>query len=134
MAEDDDPSFHRRLTWSLGAYGSLYPSMAGRIRVIKQSQDPLIRERLEALDIVEEGGDQVRLASFAGRYRLTPAEARIALHLAGGGDIAGYAAASGVSPGTVRTHLKAVFAKTGVHRQAALANLVARAIWAGKSA
>jgi DNA-binding CsgD family transcriptional regulator len=58
------------------------------------------------------------------RLRLTPAEARIALGVARGETLAAIAAANGISVQTVRTQLKAIFTKTGVHRQAELAILI----------
>ena len=55
---------------------------------------------------------------------MTEAQARIAIFLAEGGTVNEYAEAMGVSTGTVRTHLKAIFAKTGVRRQAELAIII----------
>jgi DNA-binding CsgD family transcriptional regulator len=57
-------------------------------------------------------------------FDLTPGEARVARLLAGGTPIAEAAVALGIGSGTVRTHLKAVFAKTGVSRQVDLARLL----------
>ena len=65
-----------------------------------------------------------RRRGFVERYGLTAREARVALHLAAGGSVADYAAQYGLSEQTVRTQLKAAFAKTGVNRQSALANLL----------
>lgn len=58
-------------------------------------------------------------------YGLTPAEATIAAAIGGGRPLADAAANLGISPLTARTHLKRVFDKTGVHRQAELVRLVA---------
>lgn len=58
-------------------------------------------------------------------YRLTPAEATIAAAIGGGRPLTDAAADLGISPLTARTHLKRVFDKTGVHRQAELVRLVA---------
>lgn len=63
---------------------------------------------------------------IAGLFDLSPAEARIARALAAGETIAGAAARLGLSPETVRTHIKAIFAKTGLSRQADLLALLAR--------
>ncbi|MBB4155248.1 DNA-binding CsgD family transcriptional regulator [Sphingomonas jinjuensis] len=57
-------------------------------------------------------------------FDLTPGEARVARLLASGTPIADAAAALGIGSGTVRTHLKAVFAKTGVARQVDLVRLL----------
>jgi DNA-binding CsgD family transcriptional regulator/PAS domain-containing protein len=59
-------------------------------------------------------------------FGLSPREAALAAALAGGIDLAGAAHALGIAVGTARTHLKAVFAKTGTHRQAELVALLAR--------
>ena len=58
------------------------------------------------------------------RYGLTPAEARLALHLSSGLSLDEAAGELGVAVGTVRTRLKQVFAKTGTHRQASLVRLL----------
>ena len=51
-------------------------------------------------------------------FGLTAAESRVGLALLEGKTPAEYAAAAGLSLATVRTHLSAVFAKTGTRRQA----------------
>ena len=58
-------------------------------------------------------------------YRLTAAEARVALHAASGRSVAEIGAQLNTSPNTVKTHLRRVFAKTGVHGQAELAGIIA---------
>lgn len=58
-------------------------------------------------------------------HRLTPAEARVAASLAHGSSAVDAAEALGVSVNTVKTHLRRVFEKTGVSRQAELASLLA---------
>jgi DNA-binding CsgD family transcriptional regulator/PAS domain-containing protein len=60
-------------------------------------------------------------------YGLTPTEARVALHLVRAGTIARAAHALGLAPETVRTHLKRIYGKTGVHHQSALARLLSAA-------
>ena len=60
-------------------------------------------------------------------YGLTPTEARVALHLVRAGTIARAAVALGLAPETIRTHLKRIYAKTGVHQQGALARLLSAA-------
>ena len=59
-------------------------------------------------------------------FGLTDAEAKLAAKLASGVGIDAAAASLGVSRETVRTQLKAVFAKTNTRRQAELAALVTR--------
>lgn len=57
-------------------------------------------------------------------FDLTPAEARIAGQLVEGKAVGDIATAQGVTENTVRMHLKSVFAKTGVNRQAQLVSLL----------
>lgn len=59
-------------------------------------------------------------------FGLTPAEARIALRLGTGDNVGSAAEALGISAGTVRNHLKAIFAKTDTHRQGDLLRLIER--------
>jgi DNA-binding CsgD family transcriptional regulator len=58
-------------------------------------------------------------------YGLTLAEARVALHAASGRSVAEVGALLKISPNTVKTHLRRVFAKTGIHRQAELSSIIA---------
>lgn len=60
-------------------------------------------------------------------YRLSPMEARVAWLTTRSGSIGSAAKALGIAPETVRTHLKHIYAKTGVNRQSALAHLLATA-------
>jgi DNA-binding CsgD family transcriptional regulator len=57
-------------------------------------------------------------------FDLTPAEARVAVGIAAGETISSIADRLSVRVATVRTHLKAVFGKVGVKRQAELAQLL----------
>ena len=59
-------------------------------------------------------------AAFAKTFKLSPAETGLAARLVGGMSLRQAAAALGISEYTVRSHLKRVFAKTGVRRQAEL--------------
>lgn len=107
------------------AYAELYPSLPGRLKAVLQSTDPALRAKAAGLAVMAGRRGRAREARLREDYRLTPAEARLAAHIGDGGTIANYAALNGVAEGTVRTHLKAVFAKTGVHRQSDLARLLA---------
>ena len=51
------------------------------------------------------------------KYGLTVAEMRVLLAILQGKNLAGHAAEAGVSINTINTQVKAVFAKTGCHRQ-----------------
>lgn len=68
--------------------------------------------------------DEPEARTIAAAYGLTPREAEVAVALARGADVNAAARALGVSVGTVRTHLKAVFAKTETRRQGDLIRLV----------
>ena len=57
-------------------------------------------------------------------HGLTPKESRIVLHLIDGGTVQSCAEALDVAESTIRSHLKSVFAKTGVRRQAHLGRLL----------
>lgn len=58
-------------------------------------------------------------------YGLTPAELRVLFALVESGGVSDIAGALGVSPGTAKTHLRRLFAKTGTRRQVDLVKLVA---------
>ncbi|MBA2397202.1 MAG: helix-turn-helix transcriptional regulator [Bradyrhizobium sp.] len=57
-------------------------------------------------------------------FDLTPAEARTASQITEGKSIEQISFANGIAPNTIRTHLKSVFQKTGVQRQAELVSLL----------
>lgn len=61
-----------------------------------------------------------RIARLMETYRLTRAEARLAIEIAKGDGRAAAAARLGISVNTARTHLSSIFGKMGVHRQAEL--------------
>ncbi|TWS97615.1 helix-turn-helix transcriptional regulator [Reyranella sp. CPCC 100927] len=61
------------------------------------------------------------------RFRLTPAEAKVALQLTKGDGRLAVANRLGITLATVSTHLRHIFAKTGTHRQAELVGLLLRA-------
>ena len=67
-------------------------------------------------------------------YGLTQAEANVALASASGASIPEIAQRLSVSPNTVKTHLRRVFAKTGVSRQAELARVTASLAMVGSNA
>jgi DNA-binding CsgD family transcriptional regulator len=59
-------------------------------------------------------------------FRLTPAEADVAIAVVSGTSLAKIAADRGVKLGTVRAHLKAVFSKTHTRGQADLTRVLTR--------
>jgi len=58
-------------------------------------------------------------------YKLTPTELRVLFAIVQVGGVPEVAEAMGISPTTVKTHLRRLFAKTGTDRQADLVKLVA---------
>jgi len=65
-------------------------------------------------------------AHLSALFGLTASEAKLAAQLAAGESLATLADQSGIAKETARSRLKAVFAKTGVNRQAELAALLGR--------
>jgi DNA-binding CsgD family transcriptional regulator len=61
-------------------------------------------------------------------FDFTPAETRLALRLAGGMSLGEACEDLGISPHTGRAHLKTIFAKSGVTRQAELVRLILRGV------
>ncbi len=62
--------------------------------------------------------------ALARLYRLTPTELRVALEIARGQTLQDIADTLGITMNTVKTHLKHIFAKTGVTRQGELMRLI----------
>jgi DNA-binding CsgD family transcriptional regulator/PAS domain-containing protein len=58
------------------------------------------------------------------RFQLTKSEAALALHLAKGATLADAASELYIAYNTARSHLRAIFAKTGTHRQVQLVTLL----------
>jgi DNA-binding CsgD family transcriptional regulator len=112
---------------ALGGYAELYPSIGPRMMAAEQSDNPEVRKLMaglhEALDRRATRQRDLLMSTWA----LTATEARLAMHLAEGGSVAGYAELCGVTVGTARSQLKSIFAKMGVNRQAGLVALVPRA-------
>jgi DNA-binding CsgD family transcriptional regulator len=75
---------------------------------------------------VQKAGQDVSpaLEMLAEQFELTPAELRVLVAIMNFGGVAQVAAALKLSPATVRTHLRHVFEKTGVQRQADLVKLI----------
>jgi len=72
--------------------------------------------------------EEARIAAVAAFYRLTPSERRVFEGVAAGRRVAEIAAHNGVTEGTVRMQIKAVFAKTGTHSQVELVRLAFGAV------
>lgn len=83
---------------------------------------------LVLIDDPEAGLAALSPQHLAEAYELTPAEARVAALAGQALSVAGIARRAGVSSNTVKTHLKAIYGKLGIHSQAELVRiLMARA-------
>ena len=71
----------------------------------------------------------IPVSTIQALFDLTPSESRIARRIAEGATVEQIALEHSVSIDTVRSHVKAVFNKTGVNRQAQLASLIAGVPW-----
>jgi DNA-binding CsgD family transcriptional regulator len=71
---------------------------------------------------------KIAVAFLRSRFDLTPAEARLVVHLVTGTSLKSSAKVFGVSYETVRRQVKSVFHKTGTHRQSELVLTVIRTI------
>jgi DNA-binding CsgD family transcriptional regulator len=71
--------------------------------------------------IVADEGRGILPANFLeDRFDLTPAEARLVVHLVAGASLRSCTKALGIKYETARSYLKSAFLKTGTHRQAEL--------------
>ncbi|MGB3866679.1 MAG: helix-turn-helix transcriptional regulator, partial [Xanthobacteraceae bacterium] len=86
--------------------------------------DLLERPRVLVLIVDPGASSQAATAAIQAVFGLTAAETRVAVLIAGGLSGPQVAAKLGLSPETVKTHLKRCFDKTGVHSQVALARLL----------
>ena len=69
------------------------------------------------------GPTEAELGAF---FDLTPAESRLVRSLLGGRSLQQHAVEQGVAISTCRSQLRAIFDKTGTHRQAELVAMIAR--------
>ena len=92
----------------------------------QEAGNPLGAMPGSAAIFVQDVSEQPQFAggAFAKLYGLTPSELRISLEIAKGHSLQELSDILGVSSNTVKTHLKHVFAKTGVARQSDLARLI----------
>lgn len=108
----------------LREYAALYPSVIPRLEQAAKAGDPHVARAVKAFADASMQSEISHIARCRARFDLTDAQARIAIFLSEGGTVSEYATAMKLSVATVRTHLKAIFAKTGAKRQAELAILM----------
>ncbi len=113
-----------RFFQELKEYATLYPSVIPRLEKAAKAGNPHVARAVRAYADASVASETSHIARCRSRFNLTETQARLAIFLAEGGTVAEYAAAMNVSVETVRSHLKAVFAKTGAKRQAELAILM----------
>jgi DNA-binding CsgD family transcriptional regulator len=73
-----------------------------------------------------EGELRTKVGRWREQFGFTPAEANVALEIAKGDGRQAAADRLGITVGTARSHLSAVFDKAGVRRQAELVRLLLR--------
>ena len=104
------------------------PSSAGGAEILvaplahEHPDNPLARPMV-AVSVVDPTLQMQRLAEL---FQFSRAEARLATRLQAGYSLAEYAQGQGVALSTARTQLRALFAKTGTHRQGELVSLLLR--------
>ena len=136
---EDDARLQELLAQALPRYGeqgtsgsmtvrrpSLLPRFAVHVKPVASGDEDYRSRHIAALMLIVDPVDRTRgdpglVASVLG---LTPAESQIAVMLAEGRTLRQIAAATGRGYGTVRSHLKHIFAKLGVSRQFEVARLV----------
>ena len=112
-----------------GAGGALLVPLVGGRRPLHFVVAPLparAGQRRDAVAILISGPppDASLEGPVSALYGFTAAEARVVAELVSGSDVVAAAANLNVTPATIRTHLKRIFAKTGTFRQAELVALL----------
>ena len=90
----------------------------------RNADEPLRQPMALVLIIDPEDEHEPAVALLRRLYRLTEAEAEVALHVMHGADLKQISEELSISYTTVRTHLQHVFDKTDTHRQAELVRLL----------
>jgi DNA-binding CsgD family transcriptional regulator/PAS domain-containing protein len=91
----------------------------------RRNGDELLRQPMALVLIIDPEDEPEPAAALLRRlYRLTEAEAEVALHAMHGEDLKQISEELSISLTTVRTHLHHVFDKTDTHRQAELVHLL----------
>lgn len=106
--------------------GAVMPRLVVHVNPVGVRQPDLGAQRVAALVLLVEPGRQARLdpALVAATLGLTPLEGQVAVWLAEGWTVREIAAARGRQVGSVHWHLKQIYQKLGISRQADLVRLV----------
>ncbi|WP_152047702.1 helix-turn-helix transcriptional regulator [Aureimonas psammosilenae] len=105
------------------------PPLVARAIVVAGRFDPFGLDRSASMILTVDGypdEEPLTEARLQRRFGLSPAQVRVAMQMRDGKTPTEAAAALGLSVETVRTHLKALFARTGTKRQMELALLLQR--------
>lgn len=120
----DDDRVRQRMLEQARAYSRHYPSVIPRLKAALESGDPNLRDLVRALTEAHERFEGQRERQLQEGWALSPQEVRVTLHLIDGGTVATCAEQLGLAESTIRTHLKSVFVKTNLNRQAQLPSLL----------
>ena len=135
----DDAALQRVLALALPRFGgqgvgastmvkrtSVLPQLVLHVCPLGDKQMDVRPQRVAALVLVVDSGKQtcVDPAIVSGALGLTPAESQVAVQLAEGKSIGDIAVATGRRESTIRWHVKHIFNKHGISRQAELVRLV----------
>ncbi len=118
--------------WTPSAGGAMEIAREGSNSVLRvvvtpfHSRELLLMDQPAALVFFSDPGAHAgsRASVLSALYAVTPVECRLAGLLADGFEVAGAADLMKITTETARFHLKAIFRKTGVRRQAELVRLV----------
>lgn len=120
----DEDAFDQRLLKRAETYARLYPSIVPRLKGAYDSGNPLVRQVARALGVALDRQIGAREVYLRDKHGLSPQETRVVLHLVDGGTVQTCAGVMEIAESTVRSHLKSIFGKTGVRRQAHLPRLL----------
>ena len=120
-------SWWKLLVGSASEDGASYPlegpSLIREIEASRFSSDSsqgVVRRRWMLTLKEQPEARELSISSVQHRFGLTRSEAHVCIHLCRNGDAVSTATAMGLSPNTVRTHLKSAFSKTGTRNQVEL--------------
>ncbi len=119
----DKPSLDPRVVRIPPAYRALYPDLPARLAEAHDAGNPEVRAAAAAMIEALAANARRQEGIMIAQFDLTPAQARLAVHIRDGGTLAEYSTRTGLTANTVRQHLKLVFQKIGVRRQSELAAL-----------
>ena len=135
----DDAALQRVLALALPRFGgqgggastmvkrtSVLPQLVLHVCPLGDKQMDVRPQRVAALVLIVDSGKQtcVDPAIVSGALGLTPAESQVVVQLAEGKSIGDIAVATGRRESTIRWHVKHIFNKHGISRQAELVRLV----------